>query len=96
MSLELQRAEGRHPSFRPLQLVDLAVVVDAIFSIAGDLDPHDEICGVARRTQNTPPRQHLVDGAAVDPARRLGPIFAGREVHNWCWTKKLFWSRIIQ
>jgi hypothetical protein len=46
-SLELQRAEGRHPSFRPLQLVYFPVVVDAVLPVAGDLDPHDEVrtCG---------------------------------------------------
>ena len=51
---------------------------------------------VARRTQNTPPRQHLVDGAAVDAARRLLPIFARTQMHYWGRTEQLLRPRIIQ
>ena len=51
---------------------------------------------VARRRQDAASAQNLVDGAAVDPARRLLPIFTGREMHNWCWTEQLLRPAIIQ
>ena len=51
---------------------------------------------VARRTQNTPPRQHLVDGAAVDAARRLLPIFARTQMHYGGRTEELLRPAIVQ
>ena len=46
--------------------------------------------------QHSSSREYLVDGAAVDPARRLLPIFARREMHYGGRTEELLRPAIVQ